>query len=71
MKKQIILTVALLVASIISALAQPGVGGPPGGEGGTPGGGTGIPLDGGAIFLLLAGLILFGYLKFKEKFKNV
>jgi hypothetical protein len=64
-----ILIIVLYTLQISVLMAQPG--GPGGGPGGgdAPVGGAGIPLDGGALELLLAGVVYLGFTKTKAWFK--
>jgi hypothetical protein len=55
-RKFLLMSAIIFIISIVSAVAQPGL---PGGDpSGDPGGpvGTGVPLDGGSIFMLIAGV---------------
>ena len=72
MKKthKILLVIVMLSIQVSMLMAQPG--GPGGGPGGgdPPVGGAGIPLDGGALELLLAGLVYMGFTKTKAWYKR-
>jgi hypothetical protein len=55
-RKYLLMSAIIFIISIGSAIAQPGLpGGDPSGEPGGPVG-TGVPLDGGSIFMLIAGV---------------